>query len=454
MLRRLLHAICRAFTLIELLVVIAIIAILAALLLPALAAAREKARRTACLNNLNQMSKAFESYCGDYGQYFPCWPGYGGPTDLNTQQEPGYEYLYTGGRMSIDMGIVYDPRAEQYLRVGGANEIWATYPTQRFYCHHDMPICYARTIYAGSTNLEPDFDPNTVPHREGAGQFNMSPVGLGYLLDSGYMGDARTFFCPTAAETMFPDSRQNPNPPYYNDTAYTVETAYKMSHLQAAGGFDAWTMTHGNWEPEYAVWIQGSKWNITRGLRPYLAIQSNYNYRNMPAIIGTDDLKQAPAGFGHPLVDERVWMTTTRPLNALDAGCATFKTQKQLGGRALVSDSFSQPDGCDADGPSSFGTYPGKGWFAHRDGYNVLYGDWSAKWYGDPQLRIMWYQNDAHMPNYGGEGVKCFMSSLQCMGNFRWQRALNSTDSADILDRTCAEDVWHMFDNAMGVDVF
>jgi prepilin-type N-terminal cleavage/methylation domain-containing protein len=70
-------ALARAFTLIELLVVIAVIAILAALLLPALAAAREKARRTACMNNLNQMSKALESYCGDYGQYFPAKPAYG-----------------------------------------------------------------------------------------------------------------------------------------------------------------------------------------------------------------------------------------------------------------------------------------------------------------------------------------------------------------------------------------
>ena len=124
--------------------------------------------------------------------------------------------------------------------------------------------------------------------------------------------------------------------------------------------------------------------------------------------------------------------------------------------------------------------HPGMGHYAHRDGYNVLYGDWSAKWYGDPQQGIVYWTgriNDSGIIAPYQETVLGAMSGAYGYGkSLAVNGIMNGTDAGssgtgwevkpgtrDLSGKRYNENsvyyeddaltVWHTFDMANGMDV-
>jgi hypothetical protein len=391
------------------------------------------------MSNFNQTAKALEMYYSDYGQYVPCHPAW------SIGDEDDYAHKWCGTNSP------YKPYADNTPQFGYQCDMGGRYSDPKNgQAIGAMPwsLTYWSTVAGGPLGrsfweciaYQSDYSGGLTTHGSwAAGNLNAAPVGLGLLAVCGYSPDVAVFYCPSASNMPEPawcyadldPTNKNPGENLWiNDPTYISN----LPELKRIGGRDGYALTRGDFT------------NVGNFGQYYSEkpIFCNYRYRNA-VIFPFDGHRSYHDSMG---ATSPPWLTPlydTKPLvyveNKKPAPC--FKTTKFLGGRCVAMDTCTRFSGdrthTAVGSANPYYLRPGWGWYAHRDGYNCLYGDGHGQWFGDGDQRVLYFsENTSQYSSTWAQSYNIYgglISWSDSATNHYWAR------------------LWHVFDNAVGIDL-
>jgi hypothetical protein len=294
------------------------------------------------------------------------------------------------------------------------------------------------------------------------------------------MDDAKLFFCPTSQGAQMYSAVDDAKSEYLNN----------LSQLRTIGGTSRDNWVYGDYSWTNCPALDGMVSGATgRGW------QGSYNYRMQPAAMATAhytwDIPAASAYCGAhgtvPFIKPTLEWGFGRTPNPIYSGLPgegygtmqpMMQTEKQCRDRATMCDSFSRT----LTNASQLGSAKNnaEGLYCHKDGYNVLYGDGSLQWFGDPKQQISYWpvQNGAGATQPFGLGDETWDivsgksetptpctsnvdTTCSCVGGIsgtfwhpddysgynNWTYATGARNGS-----YAAMTIWHRFDLARGID--
>ena len=309
------------------------------------------------------MGKAIENYLGQFGNYFPGSLSWTAASSDGTP-ELGYDQYI--------VDVQQQQRQYLYRKSYIATSVWDNY-------HMDFRCLGMGMLPPGaSAPVGAAYD----------GDLKMAPVGLGLLMYTNVLPDARVFYCPSGIPSTGRDALGESCRWYYMSQGWPMDA---LRDWLDAGGTGADVLTHGNWQRWY-------RYNDNATFGYTSAILSQYAYRNQPIVAPWNGSSNCTTPFT---------VAYTKPRVMTNENCPVFKTPKLLRDRALVSDSFAKGFGYRAVNGTfnSLTTQPGFGDYCHQDGYNVLFGNYGTKWYSDVEKRLIYWDLDDSSKAYYVDGL-------------------------------------------------